>query len=121
MKLTSLRPIPLRLIPVRLIPVRLVLAVGAAEIRLRTRFPQVMDAFTRQRGRVNDPPVTWDHIDSDGESRARFFAALDVAIEQRITERVAETAQLDMFVASVEAAAETLKAVNGPPPRERAA
>ncbi|MEU8503461.1 hypothetical protein AB0C40_01785 [Streptomyces brevispora] len=111
MKPTSLRPIP----------VRLVLAVGAAEIRLRTRFPRIMDAFTRQRDRVNELPVTWDHIDPDGESRARFFAALDVAIEQRVTERDAETAQLDAFVASVEAAAETLKAVSGPPPRERAA
>lgn len=105
----------------KLIPVRLVLAAGAAEIRLRTRFPRIMDAFTRQRNRANELPLMWDHIDPDAESRARFFAALDVAIDRRVSERVAEAAELDLFVASVEAAAERLKAVCAPPAPEHAA
>lgn len=65
---------------------------------------------------ASELPPAWDRIDSDPESRARFFAALDGAIERRVSERAAEAAVLDAFAAVVEAAAAIPKAV-----RERAA
>ncbi|MBO0918699.1 hypothetical protein [Streptomyces laculatispora] len=86
------------------IPVRLVLAVG-----------------TRQPNSASELPVTWDRIDSDTASRALFLAALDAAIDQRIAERAAEVAELDMFVAFAEAAAATAKGVVHSPTGERAA
>ncbi|ROQ66636.1 hypothetical protein EDD93_1044 [Streptomyces sp. 840.1] len=51
------------------------------------------------------PDLAWEWIGSDAESRAQFFAALDVAIERRVRERAAEAAELELFAAAVEAAA----------------
>lgn len=51
------------------------------------------------------PNLAWERIGADAESRARFFAALDVAIERRVRERAAEAAELEMLAAAVEAAA----------------
>ncbi|MFG2597053.1 hypothetical protein [Streptomyces sp. NPDC048462] len=51
------------------------------------------------------PNLAWERIGADAGSRARFFAALDVAIERRVRERADETAELEMLADAVEAAA----------------
>ncbi|MGN5633013.1 hypothetical protein [Streptomyces sp. AC154] len=61
------------------------------------------------------PPVG-DRVRAEPESCAQFFAALDAAIERRVSEREAEAAGLEVLAAAVEAAAAILKAE-----RERAA
>lgn len=55
------------------------------------------------------PPVG-DRVRPDPESYAQFFAALDAAIERRVSEREAEAAGLEVLAAAVEAAAAILKA-----------
>lgn len=67
---------------------------------------------------TSEPPPAWDRLGSDPESLARFLAALDVAIERRVSERAAEAAGLEVLAAAVEAVAATLNGADGL--RERA-
>lgn len=57
---------------------------------------------------TGEPPPAPDRIGLDPESLARFVAALDVAIERRVSERAAEEAGLEVLAAAVEAVAATL-------------
>lgn len=61
--------------------------------------------MTRVPGHGSEPDFAWARIDADAGSRARFFAALDVAIQRLVRERAAEAAELEVFAAAVEAAA----------------
>ncbi|SCK63166.1 hypothetical protein YUWDRAFT_06828 [Streptomyces sp. AmelKG-D3] len=86
---------------------RLALAVGAAEVRLRLRFPRLMWALTPSRFESDEPFAELVRIESDPAYRALFFAELDAALIDRDVERNA-------MVDAVEAAAGRLRAVVGP-------
>lgn len=60
-----------------------------------------------------EPPPAPDRIGSDPESLARFLAALDVAIERRVSERAAEAAGLEVLAAAVEAVAARVDGAGG--------
>ncbi|WP_328695739.1 hypothetical protein [Streptomyces sp. NBC_00342] len=88
------------------LPLRVVLAVGAAEIHLRTRFPRFMDAITTHRHRSGNP----NPAALEADSHALFVAELDAAIAARF----AEVTELEAFAEAVEAASETLRAMIRP-------
>lgn len=67
---------------------------------------------------TGEPPPAWDRIGSDPESLARFLAALDSAIDRRVSEQAAEAAGLERLAAAVEAVAATVNGADGL--RERA-
>ncbi|WP_285564811.1 MULTISPECIES: hypothetical protein [unclassified Streptomyces] len=68
----------------------------------------------RVSGGASEPPPAWHRVGPDPESRARFLAALDLAIERRVSECAAEAAGLEALAAAVEAVAAALKGVDGP-------
>ncbi|MFJ8759673.1 hypothetical protein [Streptomyces cyaneofuscatus] len=82
--------------------VRLVLALGAAEIRLRLRLPRLMWALTWHPADRESPFAELVRIESDPAYRALFCAELDAALQDRLATRTA-------VVAEIEAAAEQLR------------
>ncbi|MFJ1593170.1 hypothetical protein ACIOD0_23445 [Kitasatospora albolonga] len=82
---------------------RIALALGAAEIHLRLRFPRLMWAFTRRPAAPSAAPFAeLQRIESDPAYRALVLARLDTAIAPRDAEREA-------MVHAIEAAAERLR------------
>ncbi|MGA6168890.1 hypothetical protein ACPEIF_01355 [Streptomyces sp. NPDC012600] len=81
---------------------RLTLALGAAEIHLRLRFPRLMWAFTRRPAEPPTPFAELQRIETDPAYRAQFLARLNAAITDRDAEREA-------VVHAIEAAAEHLR------------
>ncbi|WP_411083099.1 hypothetical protein [Streptomyces sp. cmx-18-6] len=102
--------------PLARLSVRVALALGAAEIRLRLRFPRLTQALTPRAAAEHGPPCAeLRRIESDPAYRALFFAELDAAITDRDAEREA-------MVHAVEAAAARLRSLVVPPDSgERAA
>lgn len=71
---------------------RLALVAGAMEIRLRTRFPRIMCALTRQPAPHEGLFAELRRIEADPEFRAVFRAGLDAAIVERDVVREVEAA-----------------------------
>ncbi|MFJ4967804.1 hypothetical protein [Streptomyces sp. NPDC088755] len=94
--------------------VRLVLALGAAEVRLRLRLPRLVGALTRDPARPDPPFAELVRIESDPAYRALFCAALDAALEDRLAARTA-------VVEEIESAAERLRYLIRSGDHERAA
>jgi hypothetical protein len=103
---------------VTLLPVRLVLAVGAAEVRVRQRFCRIMWALTPHPPERVQPFAELHRIESDPKYRALFLAGLDAAIAERNAEQGAE---LEAFLDGMEAAADQLRNLVRPDNGERAA
>ncbi|MEV1047906.1 hypothetical protein [Streptomyces sp. NPDC049916] len=87
--------------------VRLHLALGAAEIHLRVRFPGLTSALTRRLRRGVVPFAELVRIESDPAYRALFCAELDAAIAERYAVRTEVAEEVE----EVEAAADRLRAL----------
>ncbi|WP_411083220.1 hypothetical protein [Streptomyces sp. cmx-18-6] len=94
--------------------VRLALALGAAEVRLRLRFPGLMWALTPSPAEHDVPFAELQRIESDPAYRALFLARLGAAITDRDAEREA-------MVHAIEAAADRLRALTRTDSDEHAA
>ncbi|MFJ9621022.1 hypothetical protein [Streptomyces sp. NPDC101181] len=98
--------------------VRLHLALGAAEIHLRVRFPGLTAALTRRPRRGVVPFAELVRIESDPAYRTLFCAELDAAIAERYAVRTEEA----QVAKEVEAAADRLRTLlRDPVADERAA
>lgn len=73
------------------VPVRLALAVGAAEVHLRHRFPRLVRALTPYSPARDEPFAELQRLEGDPAFRALFRAELDMLIVQN-----AEAAVLDL-------------------------
>lgn len=71
------------------LPARLALAVGAAEIRLRLRFPRLMWWMTSRRPEPPGPFAELQRIKVDPAYRTLFLAELDTAVSDRLAQRAA--------------------------------
>ncbi|MFJ4961122.1 hypothetical protein ACIP6P_01455 [Streptomyces sp. NPDC088729] len=94
--------------------VALSLALGAAEVRLRLRFPRLMWALTRTPAENGAPFDELVRLESDPAYRALFFAELDASLDDRFATRTA-------VVEEIEAAADRLRALIACGDDERAA
>lgn len=82
---------------------RVTLAVDAAAVRLRARFPSFVSALAPRRPALDEPFAELQRIEVDPAYRALFLAELNTAISDRMTQRAE-------MVAEVEWAAEVLRA-----------
>ncbi|WP_327385690.1 hypothetical protein [Streptomyces sp. NBC_01207] len=64
------------------VPVRLALAVGAAEVHLRHRFPRIMWALTPRSPAREEPFAELQRMEWDPAFRALFRAELNALIVQ---------------------------------------
>ncbi|MEV5688261.1 hypothetical protein AB0L68_34620, partial [Streptomyces sp. NPDC052164] len=94
------------------LPVLLALALGAATIGLRQRFPRIMRVLAPQPPRPQPLFAELQRIESDPAYRALFLAGLDAALARHDAER---TARLH----AVEAAADLLRRLVRPAPGPR--